>query len=212
MVYAQQNPDVIDEGVFHNDVIAVGNRDILFCHERAFLDQSAVKQELTEAMGGRFRVVEVPASQVSVQDAVQSYLFNSQLLSLPDGRTLLVIPEECRNNERVWSYLTELESGDSPIDALQVFDLKQSMSNGGGPACLRLRVAMNETELAAFNQSTRMNDTLFNTLNDWVERHYRDRLLEADLADPQLLIESRSALDELTQILDLGSVYPFQRV
>lgn len=212
VVYAQQNPDVIDEGVFHNDVIAVGNRDILFCHERAFLDQSAVKQELTEAMDGRFRVVEVPASQVSVQDAVQSYLFNSQLLSLPDGRTLLVIPEECRNNERVWSYLTELESGDSPIDALQVFDLKQSMSNGGGPACLRLRVAMNETELAAFNQSTRMNDTLFSTLNDWVERHYRDRLLEADLADPQLLIESRSALDELTQILDLGSVYPFQRV
>lgn len=212
VVYAQQNPDVIDEGVFHNDVIAVGNRDILFCHERAFLDQSAVKQELTEAMGGRFRVVEVPASQVSVQDAVQSYLFNSQLLSLPDGRTLLVIPEECRNNERVWSYLTELESGDSPIDALQVFDLKQSMSNGGGPACLRLRVAMNETELAAFNQSTRMNDTLFSTLNNWVERHYRDRLLEADLADPQLLIESRSALDELTQILNLGSVYPFQRV
>ena len=212
VVYAQQNPDVIDEGVFHNDVIAVGNRDILFCHERAFLDQSAVKQELTDAMGGRFQVVEVPASQVSVQDAVQSYLFNSQLLSLPDGRTLLVIPEECRNNERVWSYLTELESGDSPIDALQVFDLKQSMSNGGGPACLRLRVAMNETELAAFNQSTRMNDTLFSTLNDWVERHYRDRLLEADLADPQLLIESRSALDELTQILDLGSVYPFQRV
>ncbi|MBB1487237.1 N-succinylarginine dihydrolase [Oceanospirillum sediminis] len=212
VVYAQQNPDVIDEGVFHNDVIAVGNRDILFCHERAFLDQSAVKQELTEAMGGRFRVVEVPASQVSVQDAVQSYLFNSQLLSLPDGRTLLVIPEECRNNERVWSYLTELESGDGPIDALQVFDLKQSMSNGGGPACLRLRVAMNEAELAAFNQSTRMNDTLYSTLNDWVERHYRDRLLEADLADPQLLIESRSALDELTQILNLGSVYPFQRV
>ncbi len=212
VVYAQQHPDVIDAGVFHNDVIAVGNRDILFCHEQAFLDQSAVKQQLTDAMGGRFQVVEVPSSRVSVDDAVQSYLFNSQLLSLPNGRTLLVIPEECKNNERVWNYLTELESGDSPIDELKVFDLKQSMSNGGGPACLRLRVAMNEAELAAFNPATRMSDELFTTLNSWVERHYRDRILDADLADPQLLIESRTALDELTQILKLGSVYPFQRV
>lgn len=212
VVYAQQNPDVIDAGVFHNDVIAVGNRDVLFCHEQAFLDQAAVKQQLTDAMGGRFHVMEVPTSRVSVQDAVQSYLFNSQLLSLPDGRTLLVIPDECRNNERVWSYLNELKAGDSPIDELQVFDLKQSMSNGGGPACLRLRVAMNETELNAFNQSTRMSESLFAALNDWVECHYRDRLLESDLADPQLLMESRTALDELTQILDLGSVYPFQRV
>jgi len=31
------------------------------------------------------------------------------------------------------------------------------------------------------------------------------------LRDPQLLIESRTALDELTQILKIGSVYPFQQ-
>lgn len=211
VVYAQQHPDVIDAGVFHNDVIAVGNRDTLFCHEQAFLDQAAVKQQLTDAMGGRFNIIEVPANRVSVEDAVQSYLFNSQLLSLPNGRTLLVIPEECKNNERVWSYLSELVNGSSPIDELKVFDLKQSMSNGGGPACLRLRVAMNEAELAAFNPATRMSDKLFTTLNSWVERHYRDRILDADLADPALLVESRTALDELTQILQLGSVYPFQR-
>ena len=44
----------------------------------------------------------------------------------------------------------------------------------------------------------------------WTEKHYRDSLIEADLADPQLLIESHSALDELTQILCLGNVYDFQ--
>jgi len=211
VVYAQQNPDVIDQGVFHNDVIAVGNRDTLFCHEQAFLDQADVKRQLTDAMGGRFNIIEVPTNRVSVQDAVKSYLFNSQLLSMPNGRTMLVIPDECRQNEAVWNYLCELRDGNSPIDDLQVFDLKQSMSNGGGPACLRLRVVMNNTELSAFNQSTRMSESLFAALNDRVECHYRDRLLESELADPHLLVESRTALDQLTQILDLGSVYPFQR-
>lgn len=212
VVYAQQNPDVIDQGVFHNDVIAVGNRNLLFCHEQAFLDQAGVKQQLTRAMQGDFRVIEVPTSAVSVKQAVQSYLFNSQLLSLPDGRTLLVIPQESQNIAPVWQYLQDLiATDDSGIDELKIFDLKQSMSNGGGPACLRLRVVLNEAERAAVNPHTLMNDTLFTKLNTWVDKHYRDRLEEKDLADPQLLLESRTALDELTRILNLGPVYPFQR-
>jgi succinylarginine dihydrolase len=209
VIYAQQNPDVIDEGVFHNDVIAVGNRDVLLCHERAFLGQGAVLAELQASMNQALRVIEVPASRVSVADAVSSYLFNSQLLSVK-GKTLLVIPEECRANARVWSYLEELRDGDSPIDALQAFDLTQSMSNGGGPACLRLRVVLNAAEYAACNQNALMSDSLYEELVAWVEKHYRDRLLEADLCDPQLLHESRTALDALTTILGLGSVYPFQ--
>jgi succinylarginine dihydrolase len=143
---------------------------------------------------------------------VQSYLFNSQLLSLPDGRTLLVIPQESQNMAPVWQYLQELvASTDSGIDELKIFDLKQSMSNGGGPACLRLRVVLNEAERAAVNPATLMNEALFERLNRWVDTHYRDRLEEKDLADPQLLLESRTALDELTRILNLGAVYPFQR-
>ncbi|MGB1240006.1 MAG: N-succinylarginine dihydrolase, partial [Pseudomonadales bacterium] len=211
VVYAQQNPAVIDAGVFHNDVIAVGNANVLFCHEEAFLNQAQVKQQLRDAMGGEFHIVEAPSNQVSVADAVGSYLFNSQLLNLPSGETALVIPQECQNNPAVRQYLESLVAGDSPIDKTIIFGLKQSMSNGGGPACLRLRVVLNERELAAANQATLMNEQLFARLNSWVESHYRDSLTEADLADPQLLVESRTALDELTQILQLGSVYPFQR-
>jgi succinylarginine dihydrolase len=99
----------------------------------------------------------------------------------------------------------------TPIDAIQVYDLRESMRNGGGPACLRLRVALNETELNAVNPKVLMNDQLFGTLNQWVDKHYRDRLTQEDLADPHLLMESRMALDELTKILGLGSVYPFQK-
>ncbi len=211
VVYAQQNPDVIDKGVFHNDVIAVGNRDLLFCHEEAFLNQAEVKNQLSRAMQDQFHVIEVPSHRVSVEDAVKSYLFNSQLLNVK-GKTVLVIPEECQQIPNVWAYLNELQSGNAPIDELKVFDLKQSMSNGGGPACLRLRVVLNEQEKAACNAHTLMSEALYSQLTTWVEKHYRDRLLESDLADPILLNESRSALDELTQILNLGSVYPFQRV
>lgn len=210
VIYAQQNPAVIDQGVFHNDVIAVGNRNLLFCHESAFLNQAAVTDQLRRAMDEEFHLVEVTTEQVSVADAISSYLFNSQLLQMQDS-TVLVIPKECEENPSVWHYLNELTAGPAPIDALKVFDLKQSMSNGGGPACLRLRVVLNDKELAAVNPATLMNDTLYRRLTRWVQSHYRDQLREADLADPQLLQESRSALDELTQLLNLGSIYPFQR-
>lgn len=215
VVYAQQNPAVIDQGVFHNDVIAVGNAELLFHHEEAFLDTDKVLDELRNKLavvGAQFTNLCVPSSAVSVQDAVKSYLFNSQLLCRADGRMMLVVPDECRQNANVWAYLQEQTSGNGPIAEVKVFDLKQSMQNGGGPACLRLRVALNEQELAAVNPKVLMNDQLHDTLVAWVDKHYRDRLSETDLADPQLLIECRTALDELTQILGLGSVYPFQRV
>ncbi|MFV2949358.1 N-succinylarginine dihydrolase [Pseudomonas japonica] len=213
VVYAQQNPDVIDQGVFHNDVIAVGNGEVLFYHQDAFLDTERVLAELKDKLarrGGNFKAICVPRAQVSVEDAVRSYLFNSQLLSRDDGSMLLIVPEECRNNERVWAYLNSLTSQNGAISEVRVFDLKQSMQNGGGPACLRLRVALNETELAAVNPGVIMTAPLYDTLTQWVDRHYRDRLVESDLADPQLLVECRTALDELTRILKLGSVYPFQ--
>lgn len=213
-VFVQQNPEVIDQGVFHNDVIAVSNQQVLFHHQQAFLNQSQALAEIREkmaAIGQDFVAIEVPEQRVSVQDAVSTYLFNSQILTRPDGAMTLVVPEESRQNAAVWAYLTDLLQMGTPIDQIKVFDLRESMRNGGGPACLRLRVALNDAELAAVNPNIMMNDALFSTLNQWVERHYRDRLAQDDLADPQLLIESRTALDELTQILGLGSVYHFQR-
>ena len=215
VVYAQQSPAVIDQGVFHNDVIAVGNTDLLFYHQDAFLKTDQVLDELSSKMarvGGTFQALCVPRDAVTVDDAVKSYLFNSQLLQRADGRQLLIVPEECRQNTNVWNYLQQQVGPAGAIADVQVFDLKQSMQNGGGPACLRLRVALRESELAAVNQSVILTSALHATLSEWVEKHYRDRLSEADLADPQLLTECRTALDELTQILKLGSVYPFQLV
>ncbi|ABC28784.1 Succinylarginine dihydrolase [Hahella chejuensis KCTC 2396] len=211
VVYAQQNPAVIDQGVFHNDVIAVGNRNVLFYHEQAFLNTSQMLTELEGKLQGcLLKAVKVSDSEVSVADAVSSYLFNSQLLSLNDDDMMLVVPHECRDNPNVKAYLDDLVTRGGPIKRVEVFDLKQSMKNGGGPACLRLRVALTEAELAAVHPHVMMSDGLFDTLNAWVDKHYRDRISQQDLADPQLLTECRTALDELTQLLQLGSLYPFQ--
>ncbi|MBI2379234.1 MAG: N-succinylarginine dihydrolase [Gammaproteobacteria bacterium] len=211
VVFAQQNPNVIDQGVFHNDVIAVGNGNVHLFHEVAFLNKSEVLAELDHKFGGSLVNVEVKNSEVSVEDAVKSYLFNSQLVTLPSGRMAIIAPGECQENSRVWSFLQDLLTRDTPVKAVHIQDVKQSMRNGGGPACLRLRVALKEAELAAINPAVVMSDALFATLNTWVDKHYRDRLSLADLADPALLEECRQALDELTRILAMSSVYQFQR-
>ncbi|MCC5879857.1 MAG: N-succinylarginine dihydrolase [Idiomarina sp.] len=210
-VYIQQNPEVIDQGVFHNDVIAVGNQNVLFYHQQAFSDTQGKLREIEDKLGADMHFIEVPSSAVSVADAVSTYLFNTQLITLPNGQMIIVAPTECEEHPGVASYLSELTSGNGPISDVRYFDVKQSMRNGGGPACLRLRVAMNGDELAAVNPHVLMNDALFSRLNQWVDKHYRDELAVDDLQDPQLLVESRTALDELTQILHLGSVYPFQQ-
>jgi succinylarginine dihydrolase len=209
-VFASQNPDVIDQGVFHNDVIAVGNGNVLFYHEQAFADEAGTLDALRRSLavaGTELHPVRVASSQVAVGDAVASYLFNSQLLSKADGRMALVVPHECRENAAVADYLAGLLAGRGPIDELIEFDLRQSMRNGGGPACLRLRVALTDAEAAAMHQGVIMTEALYAQLVAWVERHYRDRIETQDLMDPQLALECAAALEELTRILGLPGLY-----
>jgi succinylarginine dihydrolase len=214
VVIAQQNPDVIDEGVFHNDVISVGNLGVFLFHEAAFLHPEPMLAELAEkyrrVTGHDLRLLRVPTAQVSVGDAVSTYLFNSQLVTLPDGQTVLIAPKECEEHPRVRAYVTSLVESDAPIDRVCYVDLRQSMNGGGGPACLRLRVVLTEAEERAVAPGVIFSTALDRTLTAWIERHYRDRLRPSDLADPSFLIETRTALDELTRLLDLGSIYPFQ--
>ncbi len=211
-VFLQQNPEVIDQGVFHNDVIAVGNRNLLLFHEQAFVQDPRASLSAAWQHKQPLHFIEVPAAAVSVADAVGSYLFNSQLVSLPDGGNTLILPQECRDNPAVWAYLQDLLASDAPIAQIKVFNLTESMRNGGGPACLRLRVVLNPAEQAAVNSAALLNEALYQQLQGWIERHYRERLHVDDLADPQLHEECCTALDELTRILNLGAIYPFQLV
>ncbi len=210
-LFAQQNPDAIDAGVFHNDVIAVGYGTTLLCHEEAWLEQDSVLHALRTRIGDAFTPLVVPAAAVSVDDAVGSYLFNSQLLPRTDGKLVLVAPAECRENPRVARWLDTLLGSGGPISELLAFDLRQSMHNGGGPACLRLAVELTSAERASIEARVFLDDALAGELDAWIRRCYRDRLAPDDLGDPALLEESRRALDELTAILKLPSIYSFQR-
>lgn len=212
IVFAQQNPMAIDLGVFHNDVISVANESVLLIHEHAFCNQDLVLNELRAKAPFPLTIVELSSEQLSIQDAVESYLFNSQIISLPQQQGMILIaPSECQNNPRVKACIDALlEDNNNPINAVHYLDLRQSMRNGGGPACLRLRIPLNEQELAAMHQGVLVNHQLLDTLQQWVLKHYRTELAPADLVDPQLIDENFRALDELTQILKLGSIYPFQ--
>jgi succinylarginine dihydrolase len=211
VVFAQQHPDVIDAGVFHNDVIAVGNLDTLFFHEEAFLDSPRVLGELEEKFlrvtGQPLQLVRVPTAEVPVADAVKSYLFNSQLVRTPAGRTVLIAPVEAQENERVRACIERLVAGPEPIDEVRFLDLRQSMQGGGGPACLRLRVVLTEEEEAAVAPGVRFSPALHEALVAWVERHYRSELRLGDLRDVQFARECREALEALCGVLGLSGIY-----
>jgi len=214
-ILARQSAEAIDAGAFHNDVVAVANQNALFFHEHAFADKDAVLAEIAAKARGLFEpaFVEVPAARVSLADAVRSYLFNAQLVRFPgDARMTLAAPVEVAETPAVADYLAELVAGNGPIGAVLVQDLRESMRNGGGPACLRLRVAATAPERAAIPAGFLLDDARIDALELWVTAHYRETLSPADCADPAFVHEVHAALDALTSILPLGGdFYPFQR-
>jgi succinylarginine dihydrolase len=210
VVFAQQNPAAIDRGVFHNDVACVGNEDVLLYHEEAFADPRPLLDGLAARVPG-LAALGVSAAELSLDDAVKTYLFNSQLVTLPDGSMALVAPSECAEYDAAQRVIAGVLAAGTRLRHVHYAHVRQSMSNGGGPACLRLRVVLTEAQLARVTPGVLLTAPLYDELVRWVQRHYRDRLAPDDLADPQLLEESRRALDELTSLLGLRSVYPFQR-
>jgi succinylarginine dihydrolase len=213
-IFACQNPAAIAQGVFHNDVISLANESLFLLHEVAFENQPQLLKELRKKAKFPLQIIEVASAQLSLKEVVDSYLFNSQLVTLPEKNEMhLIAAIECKEQPKVKAYLEELiNQEDNPICRIHYLDLRESMHNGGGPACGRLRVPLKAKELAAMHQGVLLTDALFERLDAWILKHYRDQILPSDLADPQLLLDSFSALDELTQILNLGSIYPFQCV
>ncbi len=213
--FAQQARAAIEGGVFHNDVVCVGAKTCLFFHEAAFEDRAAMEAAVRAAAAGRFepQFVQVDEADLPLGEAVKAYLFNSMLVAPPgDDRLTLIAPMETFETVNAREAVERAIASNGPIGRVEYVDVRQSMRNGGGPACLRLRVALTEEELAATNSAQRFDAALHRRLAAWAEAHYRDRLPPADLADPALLDESRRALDELTHILGLGGdFYPFQR-
>ena len=199
-VFIQQNPDAIDAGVFHNDVASVVNENIFLLHERAFADSAIVRDAIRAKWQGSrpIRFLEIPESTVTLTECVRSYLFNSQLVTLPSGRMRLIVPSECEKSPTTLDALAGLMADASDVlEGYSVFPLDESMQNGGGPACLRLRVVLNPADEADVKATAWLTPERERTLRSLVERTYRDRLSPADLADPKLYRETMEAFAAL---------------
>ena len=208
-VFARQSPEAIDAGVFHNDVIAVGNRDLLLVHERAFEHQAKVLDALGDALDGELRMIEVPENVVSLDRAVRTYLFNAQLVTpRADAESqVLVAPVECRDDAVVSDYLDTLV-GSGTLSAVHYLDVRQSMKNGGGPACLRLRVAARVDTLSRVRGRVIATNEVLDELQAWIETRYPAQIDPADLADPALAESAALALAGIYRILQLHACAP----
>lgn len=207
VVFAQQHPAAIDAGAFHNDVVSVGNANALLYHAAAYLSAREVIDEIRTKLAACSDVplcaIEVREDQIALKDAIATYLFNSQLVTLPTGGMALIAPLESREHPGVRQFIESLVAAENPIDSAHFLDVRQSMQNGGGPACLRLRVVLTERELPLVHPGVMLTDALYDKLVGWVNRHYRETLAPEDLRDPALAREAGLALDELAGILDL---------
>jgi succinylarginine dihydrolase len=206
-VLARQQAGAIDAGAFHNDVVMVGDCDRLLVHEHCLVEQETVLQKLRQHLP-TLRVHQVPQRDLSLRQAVKSYLFNSQLLRTPQGYVLLA---PMQSSSGPAAKITRRLLDEGFVDRVVFQDLDQSMAGGGGPACLRLRLPLTAPELATLAPGVVLDAARLQRLEAWVEQHYRDALSPQELADPALLREVQQALDTLTQILDLGAIYPFQQ-
>lgn len=212
VVYTRQHPDAIDAGVFHNDVIATGNESVFLYHEQAFATSRSLVSDIAAPLGAQMTLIEAHDTDFTLEDAVSSYLFNSQIVTLPDESMALLAPLESQENERVGAFVERtIADASNPINTVHYLDVRESMRNGGGPACLRLRVVLSDDELSAIHQGVILTDALSESLSDWIQKHYPDELSGDDLLDPKLARSLTDALDELTTILGMPGLYPFQR-
>jgi succinylarginine dihydrolase len=208
--FPQQHPDGIDAGAFHSDVLMVGNESFLMLHELAFEGQEALVRDLQATLGEGLTVLVATSAELPAKHAVLAYPFNSQVVSLPDGTMVVVAPEDAQEDEPSRRFLERVVASPGPVKAVHYRNVRQSMHNGGGPACLRLRVLLTPQEASKLGASVLLDEPMLARLEEWVTAHYRDRLTPDDLADPSLARETMTALDVLTRILGLGSVYDFQ--
>ena len=192
-VFIEQNPAAIEAGAFHNDVVAVANQTVLFTHEQAFAD----RKDAYEAMHAAFpalHVVEVPASAVSLEEAIRTYLFNAQLVSLPSGEMALVVPSECQESASVWAWCERMLASNGPIRQVIPVDVRPSMANGGGPACLRLRVV---ADPATVDARFLLDEAKAQRIESVIAQAWPERIEPEEIGSEKLaktVIEAREAL------------------
>ena len=200
--FAPQSEEAIAAGAFHNDVVAVANQRVLFAHEKAFADKGALI-DWCAARVSDFDFVEVPDAEVPLADAIRSYLFNAQLVTPPDGQMTLVAPTECRDTPSVKGWIDRHLAGNGAIRRVDYVDVRQSMANGGGPACLRLRV---QCDPADVDPRFLLDDAKIGRLEEVVARAWPESLDPDSIQSPQVIAQVQQARRALCETLELNEL------
>ncbi len=201
-VFAAQSEAAIAAGAFHNDVVAVADGRIVFAHEQAFADPAGLYADLRRLMPA-VEIVEVPAALVSLEDAIRAYLFNAQLVTLPSGESALILPTDARDVPPVRGWLEAMIAGNGPIRRIDYVDVRESMANGGGPACLRLRVV---ADPATIDPRFLVDEAKLDRLADIIATHWPETIDPATITDPALWRQAARARAAL--LAELGITLP----
>ncbi|GBR06597.1 N-succinylarginine dihydrolase [Acetobacter oeni] len=201
---ARQSDAAIQAGAFHNDVVAVANESVLLVHEQAFADQGQVYDAILRHVSSA-TILEVPASLVSLEDAIRSYLFNAQLITLPEGGMALIVPDECRRTGAVAAWLDAATSGNGPVRRVESMNLRESMQNGGGPACLRLRIVLDDVAEAALDQRFLLDEAKLEGIATVIDDRWPERISPDDLGHADLWEDCRNARRELLDFLGFAA-------
>lgn len=201
-VFIEQNPAAIEAGAFHNDVVAVANEQVVFAHELAFAERDRAYDSIRSVFPG-LQVIEVPESAVSLETAIATYLFNAQLVTLPAGGMALIVPEECRESTPVWRWCEAMVASNGPIRQVVPVDVRQSMANGGGPACLRLRVV---ADPATVDGRFLLDEAKAQRIEAVVAETWPERIDPAEIGSDQLAQRVIAAREALLSALSLSEL------
>jgi succinylarginine dihydrolase len=210
--FLKQNMKAINSGSFHNDIVSLSTENVFIFHEEAFNDSKNEIQKIRSAFKAEDECffIEILKNDIPLDILVNSYLLNSQLVRNSSGDMTFIMPTEVKNYSECTEWLARIKEN-SPIKDFKYIDIKQSMMNGGGPACLRFKIVVNENEFNNINPNFLLTPVLIKKLESLIKNSYRDTLEIRDLADPELINESYTILDNLTQIFKTGSIYNFQK-
>jgi succinylarginine dihydrolase len=213
-LFLRQNPEVIAKGVFHNDVIAVSNENLLLVHERAYAGGMADIERIRTAYSTMYpekplQLIIVKESELSVEESVHSYFFNSQIVTKANGKMAVIAPMELESlyDAKALRLLERIcADRKNTIDEFELLDLRQSMKNGGGPACLRLRIQMTIEQVGALSQHTGalMDEDRLSRLEKLVGLYYPGKLMPEDLRKLKLYENGRKLLAELGEMMKIA--------
>ena len=203
--FLKQHPDAIDAGAFHNDVVAASHHRLLIFHEQAFYRLESPLQEICDRYAQRYRralsVLPVNERTLPLSRAVSTYLFNSQILSVAGAeQPVMLCPSQVKEDADA-RRLVQSWRDDHIFSEIHYVDLRQSMSGGGGPACLRLRVPMNAAAAANLDARMLWSEKLDGQLRSLIEQHYPPRVTLAELTDLEFIRQAEHTTQRLRDLL-----------